>query len=404
MRVRTEREGLLRARRLIAVQALLGVLAGVVVAGLTTFLVVVWGQRQTVIQQLDTLVATRSATSAPPGSWVVALSADGRRTAEGDVPAGYPTEQQRESAAGAGPAGVTAEAYAGGREFLVRTVVDGGWTVAVGVDVQALEGERNRLLAGLAGAALVAGGLAAWLGTRLARQAVGAWDDALSRQERFVADASHELRTPLARVALRARLLDDGLRAGAARATLADDARLLSEEASGMGEVVEDLLHAATLGAHPESGELVDLQQLAHAVVDLDSVRAADRGLRLSAEVAPVPPVRGVEVALRRALDALVDNALRHAAHEVTVRVEVAEPDGVRLTVADDGPGLAPEGLRDLFDPFSRGEDAGRGFGLGLALVRDIADRHRGRVDVEPCEGGGTRFSLWLPVEPPARP
>ncbi len=398
MTVPSSRERLPRTRRLIAVQALVGVLAGVVVAGLTTLLVVVWGQRQATDRQLDDLVSTRSTARAPAGSWVVVQGPDGRRVTAGDVPAGFPTPRQRAAAAAAGPAGSTSEAHVGKGEYLTRAVLDAGSTVVAGVDVSAQEDERNRLLAGLVGATLLAGAVAAWLGTRLAHRAVGAWDEALERQERFVADASHELRTPLSRLALRARLLGDGLRDGTPREALEDDARLLSEEAAVMGDLVDDLLHAATLGTRPDTGELVDVAALARDIVEREQVRATQRGLCLTVRAAPVPPVRGVEAALQRALGALVDNALRHAAHEVDVVVEPAAPDGVRVDVVDDGRGIPPDQAEHLFDRFSRGADDGRGFGLGLALVRDVVQHHGGSVDLHPLPKG-TRFTVVLPSE-----
>lgn len=395
----SSRERLPRARRLIAVQALVGVLAGVVVAGLTTLVVVVWGQRQATNRALDDMVSSRSTADAPPGSWVVVQGPDGRRVTAGDVPAHFPTSRQRASASTAGPAGASSEVYVRRSEYLTRAVLVGGSTVVAGVDVSAQENERNRLLAGLVGATVLAGAFAAWLGTRLARRAVGAWDEALERQERFVADASHELRTPLSRLALRARLLGDGLRDGTPTKDLADDARLLSEEAAVMGELVDDLLHAATLGNRPDTGELVDVAAVARDVVEREQVRATERGLLLTVRVAPVEPVRGVEAALQRALDALVDNALRHAGHEVDVVVEPVTPAGVRVDVSDDGPGIAPDQARHIFDRFSRGADDGRGFGLGLALVRDVVHHHGGSVAVHRL-ARGTRFTVVLPAEP----
>ena len=399
MTVASSREGLPRARRLIAVQALVGVLAGVVVAGLTTFVVVVWGQRQATDQALGALVATRSTVGAPAGSWVVVQDPDSRRLTAGDVPPGFPTARQRAAASGAGPGGASSEVHVGKSEYLTRAVLDGVSTIVAGVDVSAQENERNRLLAGLVGATLLAGAFAAWLGTRLARRAVGAWDEALERQERFVADASHELRTPLSRLALRARLLGDGLRDGTPRSVLAEDARVLSDETAVMGELVDDLLHAATLGNRPDAGELVDVAAVARDVVEREQVRATQRGLVLTVRVAPVGPVRGVEPALQRALGALVDNALRHAGHEVDVVVEPVGPAGVRVDVSDDGPGIPPDEAQHVFDRFARGTDDGRGFGLGLALVRDVVQHHGGSVTVHAL-ARGTRFTVVLPSEP----
>jgi signal transduction histidine kinase len=382
---------------LIAMQALVGVLGGVVVAGLTTVLVVLWAQRQEAGRQVDTVVATRGTAAAPAGSWLVVEHPDGRREAVGEVPAGVNLAQQRATATSAGSAGATGETYAGGREYLTRTVLRDGTLVVAGVDVSAQEDERNRLLAGFLGSTVLAGAIAAWLGSRLARRAVGPWDEALARQERFVSDASHELRTPLSRIALRARLLDAGLRAGTSRDSLVEDARLLSEEATVMGDLVDDLLYAASLDARPDVGELVDIGDVAREVVALEQVRAAERGLRLSLRAGDVPAVWGVEGALRRAVGALVDNALRHAEQEVSVVVEPHDPEQVRVRVSDDGPGIPAEQAQHLFDRFYRGADDGRGFGLGLALVRDVVDNHGGSVDVQPLAHGSC-FTVVLPA------
>ena len=396
MTVPSSRGGLLRARRLIAVQALVGVLGGVVVAGLTTVLVVLWAQRQETGRQVDTVVATRSTSGAPSGSWVVVEGPDGHRKSTGEVPAALNLARQRAKATAAGPGGGAGEVYAGEREYRTRAAFRDGTLVVAGVDVSAQEDERNRLLAGLLGSTVLAGAVAAWLGSRLARRAVGSWDEALARQERFVSDASHELRTPLSRLALRARLLDDGLRAGTPREALVDDARLLSEEATVMGDLVDDLLYAASLDARPDVGELVDIGEVAREVVELEQVRAADRGLRLSLRALAVPAVWGVEGALRRAIGALVDNALRHAEHEVSVVVEPDGPETVRVHVSDDGPGIPAEQAQHLFDRFYRGADDGRGFGLGLALVRDVVDNHGGSVEVQPLTRGSC-FTVVLP-------
>lgn len=397
MTVPSSRGELLRARRLIAVQALVGVLGGVVVAGLTTVMVVLWAQRQEAGRQVDTVVATRSTSGAPAGSWVVVQGPGGRRETSGEVPASVNLARQRAKATEAGSGGGSGEAYAGEREYLTRAVLRDGTLVVAGVDVSAQEDERNRLLAGFLGATVLAGAVAALLGSRLARRAVGSWDEALARQERFVSDASHELRTPLSRLALRARLLGDGLRAGTPREALVDDARLLSEEATVMGDLVDDLLYAASLDARPDVGELVDIGDVAREVVELEQVRAADGGVRLSLRALAVPAVWGVEGALRRAVGALVDNALRHAEHEVAVVVEPEGSQTVRVRVSDDGPGIPAEQAQHLFDRFYRGAHDGRGFGLGLALVRDVVDNHGGSVVVEPLTRGSC-FTVDLPA------
>ena len=397
MTVPSSRVELLRARRLIAVQALVGVLAGVLVAGLTTVLVVLWAQRQEAFRQVDTVVATRSTAGAPAGSWVVVEGPDGRRQTSGELPASVNVAHQRAKATRAGSGGDTGEAYAGEREYLTRAVLRDGTLVVAGVDVSAQEDERNRLLAGLLGSTVLAGAVAAWLGSRLARRAVGSWDEALARQERFVSDASHELRTPLSRLALRARLLGDGLRAGTPRESLVDDARLLSEEATVMGDLVDDLLYAASLDTRPDVGELVDVGDVAREVVELEQVRAAHRDLRLTVQALDVPAVWGVEGALRRAVGALVDNAMRHAERAVSVVVEQSGADTVRVRVTDDGPGIPAEQAEHLFDRFYRGADDGRGFGLGLALVRDVVDNHGGSVVVQQLERGSC-FTVVLPA------
>jgi signal transduction histidine kinase len=120
---------------------------------------------------------------------------------------------------------------------------------------------------------------------------------------------------------------------------------------------------------------------------------ADERGIALSLDVAEVPPVRGAAVALRRVVDALVDNALRHARARVAVRLRPVGPHVV-LDVSDDGPGMDPTVAHRIFDRFAR-HPASPGFGLGLALVSEVVHRHGGTVGVVPSPGG-TTFEVRL--------
>jgi signal transduction histidine kinase len=210
--------------------------------------------------------------------------------------------------------------------------------------------------------------------------------EAAARQRRFVADAAHELRTPLARI--RTQLEVDGAHPATAdpRATSAS----VLAETERLQRLVDDLLllarsddgAAGLRGAGP---------------VDLDDVVAEQAHGRPLVDCSGVVPVQvtGDRTQLSRAVANVLDNAVRHARTRVTVTL--AEVDGAAvLAVADDGPGI-PAAARDaVFERFSRldearGVDDG-GAGLGLAIARDIAVRHGGRLVLDDDGTPGARF------------
>lgn len=220
---------------------------------------------------------------------------------------------------------------------------------------------------------------------RLARSA--------ERQRRFVADAAHELRSPLARI--RAELEVD--RAHPASADLGSTHASVLAQAVALQRLVDDLLLLARAdsGAVQRSAGPVDLDDVVLAVLrDRGDPRADARG------VAPVQ-VPGDAEQLARAVRNLLDNAARHAAERIVV-VLTASAGGAELTVSDDGPGIPLEQAGRVFERFTRLDDARRsgdgGAGLGLAIARDIAERHGGTLTVADDGSAGASLVLRLPT------
>ncbi len=248
-------------------------------------------------------------------------------------------------------------------------------------------------------AAIVIAGLA---GFWLAERAVVPLGDALERQRRFVADAGHELRTPLTVLHTRAQLVVRRMRADdPAR----PDAQLLLDDSRVLADIVEELLESAQLAAGATQGEPVDLNNLVDQVATSMRALAESAGIHLLAVTAPAEQVTsGSERALRRALTSLVDNALGHTASGGTVQIVTGREGGFALVaVVDDGEGLAVD-AQQLVQRFARGTTktdgpTGRRFGLGLALVRDVAAAHRGRFELANRPGGGVRATMYLPAD-----
>jgi len=231
-----------------------------------------------------------------------------------------------------------------------------------------------------------------------ARRAVRPLADALRLQRRFVADASHELRTPLAVLSARAQLVERRL----ARGEPVDEPLAeLRRDTAAMAEVLDDLLLAAESAA-VDGGERTDVAAAAARATGNVQVIAADAGVRIALDVRATPAVRMPETGLVRCLVALLDNAVAHspAGGEVDVEVDVERTAAV-LRVRDRGAGI--QGLEPdaVFDRFAHGPERGRrrGFGIGLALVRDLAQRYGGDVAVESTSADGTVMRLRLPVE-----
>ncbi|MDE2372091.1 MAG: sensor histidine kinase [Burkholderiales bacterium] len=224
-------------------------------------------------------------------------------------------------------------------------------------------------------------------------------------QKRFISDAAHQLRTPLAGLKSQTEL---ALR-DAAEPELRARLQRVHDSASRSAHLVNQLLTLAR--AEPESAMLqdrraVDLARLAREVTAELVPRAIAAGIDLGCdeaaegtEGAAAAPVRGIALLLREALVNLIDNAIRYAGRgaSVTVRVRAAG-DEVVVEVEDDGPGLPADEREHVFERFVRATDAGNGCGLGLAIVREIVERHAGRVTLEAAQPRGLLARVRLPT------
>jgi signal transduction histidine kinase len=242
-------------------------------------------------------------------------------------------------------------------------------------------------------------------------RALARMQEELRRQEAarrsFVATASHELRTPLTMLQGTMELLEEDLRDGGDLADAQEQVASARRELLRLGALSSELLDLSRLDAAVQlRSEPVELGELARAVVAEFEVRARERGV----EVEAVPPAgpcwgRGDPDAVARVVRILLDNSLRYAPGE-PIRVRALCAAGqVGIDVTDRGPGIPPEERARIFERFHRGRAAGSasGFGLGLAIGRELAERMSGRLELsEPPDGVGASFLLMLPAAAPA--
>lgn len=215
--------------------------------------------------------------------------------------------------------------------------------------------------------------------------------EALVRGQReLLGVVSHELRTPLARLRLLLAILQDR---GGDEALVAKFEREVME----MDTLVGELLAEARISAQALTLTTLDLRDVA--------IECAERlGIELTESPEQVF-VSGDATLVSRALTLLLDNAVKHGGQQVRVRAQV-QGARVRVCVEDDGPGIEPSDLSKIFEAFSRGRGAAaderHGVGLGLYLVRRIAEAHSGEAFAENLPSGGARIGLTLPTAPKA--
>jgi heavy metal sensor kinase len=223
--------------------------------------------------------------------------------------------------------------------------------------------------------------------------------EALDRERRFVDEASHELRTPLAVLKAEVSLaLKERRRPEELEAAL----RSIAQESDRLGRLTEDLLVLARSdrGRLPVHRTETDVGELLRRVSAEFAGRAEAGSVRLRIDG---DGTRGRVDAdrVRQAVENLVDNALRHASPGGEVELHAhRDGEGLHIVVRDTGPGFPEELLPRAFERFARddGSRRGDGAGLGLAIVRAVAEAHGGRASAENLAAGGAAVSIHVPA------
>jgi two-component system sensor histidine kinase BaeS len=221
------------------------------------------------------------------------------------------------------------------------------------------------------------------------------------QRRHFIQDAVHELRTPLTVIEGTAGAIEEGIFTAEPR-----QMRKIREQTQLLSRIVDDLrtISLAEAGELPLERKTIDLAAIAQASVAAFEARAVSDGLSLGASVEASCSVDADEGRLRQMLAALIDNALRHTPRGGEVRL-VARRAGpaVRIAVEDTGQGFAAEDLTHVFDRFYQADPArdrrtGTS-GLGLSIVRALAEAQGGRAGAENRPEGGA--SVWLELPAP---
>lgn len=230
----------------------------------------------------------------------------------------------------------------------------------------------------------------------------------LRRQEAarrsFVATASHELRTPLTMLQGTMELLDEDLRDGADLADAQEQVESARGELRRLSVLASELLDLSRLDAAVQlRSEPVELGEIARAVAAEFALRAGEREVPLEIDSAGPCWGRADPAACARVVRILIDNALRYAPRGEPIEVSARHAGSrVSITVADRGPGVPEEEREHIFERFHRGKasSAASGFGLGLAIGRELAERMGGTLELSDSFGRGACFVLTLPASP----
>ena len=227
---------------------------------------------------------------------------------------------------------------------------------------------------------------------------LGQVQQSLNTQRRFISDAAHQLRTPLAGLKSQTELALEAATDPALRQRL----ERVHVSAVRSARLVSQLLVLARTEPEAVAAQewaLVDCDHLVREVAAEWVPRALAAGCDLGVDIVDAGQrVQGVELLLREALVNLIDNAVRYAGRGATITVRLRRAgDDVWMDVEDNGPGLAPELRAQAFERFVRGSAQGEGCGLGLAIVREIVERHGGSAELRPAAPHGCIARLTLP-------
>jgi two-component system OmpR family sensor kinase len=224
----------------------------------------------------------------------------------------------------------------------------------------------------------------------------------IASRDRLLHDVSHELRSPLARMSIAVGL--------ARKNGDIPETALTRIETEGrrLNEIVGDLLSLSRAESDAGVEEIYfDLGALLQVVCDDARFEAQPRGVEVRLELAPeladpdhAPLLRGAPQLLRRGIENVIRNALRFSpsGDAVTVRACVGD-GGFEIEVADRGPGVQPEMLKTMFEPFVKGPAESRGVGLGLSIARRALAAHGGTLQAFNREGGGLLMRIGLPAD-----
>ena len=218
-------------------------------------------------------------------------------------------------------------------------------------------------------------------------------------QRDFVANVSHELKTPLTSIQGFSQAILDGAEQNPAHA-----ARIINDEAARMRRLVDGLLDLARLDAGQSALQRgpTDLAAILHSMIEKLTLRANEKNVTLRADIQPLPSVVADGDRLAQVFANLLDNALKHTPGGGTVTLLASAASGVvTVTVADTGAGIPANDLSRIFERFYRVDKsraAGQGYGIGLAISKEIVQAHGGTISAESVMGLGTKFTVRLPV------
>jgi two-component system sensor histidine kinase CpxA len=219
----------------------------------------------------------------------------------------------------------------------------------------------------------------------------------LAAERRLLLDISHELRSPLARLSVAIELARSG-------DNLESALNRIQKEADRLNALVGQLLQVTRAEGDPASlrRDPVRLDELVEQLVDDSSIEAASHGCHVKYELREPVTVAGDEELLRRAVENVIRNAIRHSPRDTDVEIKLARSNGqVVVDIRDHGPGVPEEALSRLFDAFYRVEtDRNRtsgGIGLGLSIARRAIELHKGRIRARNAQPG-LEVELELPA------